>query len=86
MRKKEDFKTESLDDRGDKNVIDLRFGEVMVGGKTMNLALNLLSLKHAGGQELTRNRNLRLSRKFCFCNELKQELFTRGHTLLGVFP
>lgn len=86
MRKKGDFKTESLDDGGDKNVTDLRFAEVMVGGKTTNLAWNLLSLKYAGGQELTRNRNLRLSRKFCFSNELKQELCTRGHTLLGVFP
>lgn len=72
MRKKEVFKTESLDDRGDKKVTVLRFGEVTVGGKTMNSALNLLSLKHAGGQELTRNRNPRLSRKFSFCNELNE--------------
>ena len=59
---------------------DVRFdgttglGRWGVAGKMMNLALDPLSLMYAGGQEVTGNRNLGLSRKIRLQDELEKAL------------
>lgn len=63
----------------DNDIRDLRgpekvWGGERGGGNRMNLALDLRSLQYAGGQEVTGNSKLGLSRKISFRNELEKEL------------